>query len=284
MRAFIPALLALIWLGGAAASASDEEDFWQEMDRKLAAHGPEGFDTLSLGDSLLLATASNEEFGYLAVLDHGKARWSAHADPDAPACWRSTYERACQATSFGLLPAEAGGTTRFYIVADYYQAAGATRGHQLSFWRWKNGKAEAFYTTDFVTGGDAPQGVTVAGTEVAITGKGFWQHFSVCGACDGRQQSRHLRITPTGVEDLGVASLTPELDIIDALLGGAENLATPETAAMLKTSWHGNIFIIDPPVIGAHSVCLAPKDLPALTFRFAPDSKRIIAIEPGSCR
>jgi hypothetical protein len=294
MRVFFSAALALTLLGGSAAPAraSDEEDFWHEIDSKLAAHGPEGLaeetESLQLGDGIVAVVASNFEFGYLAVLDHGRVRWTAHADSAAPECWRGAYLRSCLPTQFissqlGLLPAEAGGAPRFYVVADYYQQAGATRGHQLTLWRWKNGKAEAFYDTDFVTGGEAPQAVTVTGDKIEITGKGGWQHFSVCGGCHGRQIRYDIRVTPTGIEHLGTVVLVPELDTVDELLGGNDAVATPEAVAVLKKSWHGNLFAMDP-VVADHSVCVAPDDNPALTFRFGEDPARIVAIEPGPCR
>jgi hypothetical protein len=287
VRASFSALLALIWLGG-GAWASEEEDFWHEMDAKLAAQGPkdlaEETESLQLGEGVLAVAASDPRFGYLAILDHGNLRWTAHADPASPDCWRGAFERPCSATKIAALPGEADGISRFYVVADYFQEAGATRGHQLSLWRWKSGKAQAFYTTDFITGGDAPQGVTLRGDEIEITGKGFWRNFSVCGACDGRQQTRRLRVSSAGVQDLGTASLFPGLDAVDALLGGNQEVATPDVAARLKKSWHGTIFIVDPPRFGDHSACLAPEDLPALTFRFNADSTRIVSIEPGACR
>ena len=75
-----------------------------------------------------------------------------------------------------------------------------------------------------------------------------------------------------------MASLTPELDAVDSLIG------SPDAPALLQKSWHDHIFLIDPPHIGDHSICMAPEDLPPLTFRFDKDSTRIIAIEPGTCR
>src|SRR5579859_90238 len=292
MRLLISALLTLVWVGG-TASASEEEDFWREMDTKLAAHGPEGLagetQTLVLGDGLLAVAASDFQYGYLAILDHGKVRWTAHSDPAAPRCWRGAYLRPCLPTQFfssqlGLLPADSAGAPRFYVVADYYQEAGATRGHEITFWRWKNGKAEAFYDIDFITGGETEtQGVKVKRDKVEVTGKGSWQHFSVCGACHGRLIRYDIRVTPNGTEHLGTVILVPELDIVDDLLGGHDELATPEAAAMLKKSWHGNLFA-DDPVVGDHSVCIAPDDNPALIFRFSKDSTHIVAIEPGNCR
>ena len=279
--------------------------FWDAVDGLLSARGPKGLaqfmtvNTLPLRQGTMLVAADWEDFGHLAVIENGKVAWSSSTDQNAPGCWRGAHDRPCMMADIGVHPPDIGllatgsdGAPRFFVQADYFQPAGGTRGHQLSLWRWTPGKAETFFTTDFVTGGDAAQGVAVAGNEVKITGKGYWLSFSVCGSCDGRQQTHRLRVTPTGVEDLGWTSLTPELDAVDLLLGrladkhATDDIATPAAAALLKKSWHDTIFITDPPTIGDHSACLAPEDLPPLTFRFGPDPKamRIVAVEPGPCR
>ncbi len=264
----------------------------------LAARGPNWQDaekpdnryldvqTAALGKDIVAVSASIDWLGHLAILDQGKLRWSTSTDPSAPGCWRGAPERPCAGTAIGPLSATSGGGPRFYVVADYAQVAGGTRGHQLSLWQWKDGKAELFYQNDFATAGDAPQGATVSGDEINITSKWRWSNISVCGACEGRQLVHQVRVTATGTQDLGLTSLTPELDAIDALLNKypTKDIATPQIAALLKKSWHGNIFIIDPPVVGEHSACVAPEDLPALTFRFSPGpAKRITAIDPGPC-
>lgn len=276
--------------------------FWEAVDGLLAARGLKALtefrtvDTLPLGPGTTLVEIDWEDFGHLAVIDNGKVAWTSSTDQSAPGCWRGAPERPCATSTgvlkppaIGLLPPGNDGAPRFFVQADYFQPAGGTRGHQLALWRWKNGKAEAFFTTDFITGGDAPQGVALDGDELKITGKGLWFGFSVCGACDGRQVLHRLRVTPTGIEDLGTTSLTPELDAVDALLAHltknrtTDEIATPEAAALLKKNWQGTIFLIDPPVVGDHTVCMAPEDLPPLTFRFADKSQRIISVEPGKC-
>ncbi len=42
--------------------------------------------------------------------------------------------------------------------------------------------------------------------------------FYSCGMCNGRQIQHRLRLTPTGIEDLGKRSLSPTLDLVDELL------------------------------------------------------------------
>jgi hypothetical protein len=315
-------LLGLAGLGSAALAASPEEAyraahdrvdtefdggdyesfapspalkaFWDSVDAVLAAEGAAGLSalaetgplvdvmTMKVTDDATLVAVNWDQFGHLALLDHGALRWSS-----GNLC---LLARPCAVTHFAALPPAADGAARFYVEAAYAQAAGATRGNQLSLWRWKDGEMEAFSRTDFATGGDAPQGVALAGDKLEITGKGFWSHFMVCGACDGRQEQHLLRVTPTGVVDLGMITLTPELDALDALLGRladnspTDDIAAPEAAALLKKSWHGNLFFMDPEVAD-NTTCIAPADLPPLTFHFAagPKAMRITAIEPGHC-
>lgn len=255
------------------------------------AASPDEVQTVALGKDLQLVATNRERIGTLTILDHGKVRWTVSSDSAAPGCWRGAEERPCAAERIGLLPPDAGGAPRFYVQAIYAQEAGGTVGHQLSLWRWKNGEAETFYTTDFITGGDMrPQGVTVTGNELDLVGKSYWPNLSMCGGCAGRQIRHHLRITPTGAEYRGTDSLNPEVDAVDDLIGrlgenrATDNIATPEAAAILKKSWHGKLFASDP-VVTDHAACIAPDDNPALTFRFAPSSTglKITAIEPGRC-
>jgi hypothetical protein len=279
--------------------------FWESVDALFSARGPDWqsaeapdhryliLQTQSLGEDLLAVSAVIDQFGHLAVLDHGKVRWSTTTDPAVPGCWRGAPERPCATidNGLGLLPADESGAPRFYVVAGYAQDAGATRGFQLSLWRWKDGRAQPFHTTDFVMGGEEEhQGVSVAGNEIGITGKSHWLNFSVCGACYGRQQVHRLRVTPTGVTDLGIVSVRPELDSVDTLLGrlktdqNTDSVATPEVAALVKKSWHGNLFAMDPVSTG-DTACIAPDDNPPLTFHFAPGpTPRITAVEPRTCR
>ena len=273
-----------------AATSADLVDFWKAVDGVLVAEGPGALaesntvelKTLPLSDGSRLFAVNLEQLGHLVLIDHGAVRWSS-----IELC---QFPRACFIADFGLLPVATDGALRFYIDGEYAQMAGATRGRQLSFWRWKDGAMETFHRTDYAIAAEAPDGATVTGDQATIASKGSWLHFSVCGACNGRQMQHRLRVTPSGVEDLGTVSLRPELDVVDNLLGRLANdqptadIATPETAALLKKSWHGNLFAMDP-VVADHMACIAPDDNPALTFRFAPGAKamKIIAIEPGKC-
>jgi len=276
--------------------------FWDAADGLLSARGPKALtqvlpvDFLPLRQETMLVAVTWEQFGHLAVVENGKVVWSSSTDQSAPGCWRGAPGRPCsmtgigiQSPGIGLLPAEPGGAPRFFVQADYAQFAGGTRGHQLSLWRWNGSKAEVFYTVDFVTGGDAAQGVVLVGDVLEITRKAFWSRLSVCGSCSGHQVRHRLRVTPTGIEHIGTDSLTPELDTVDELLvrlaenQATDDISTPEAAAMLKTSWHGNLFIMDP-IVASNAACIAPDDNPALTFHFAPGPvARIAAIEPGRC-
>jgi hypothetical protein len=163
-------------------------------------------------------------------------------------CWRPMPGvRPCYTQHIGLLPNDASGAPRFYIEAGYAQVAGATTGHQLSIWRWNGEVATPLYVTSFAGIGDAPQeGVHVAGDTIRIVQKDQWTVLDPCGACDGRQVAQLLRLTSRGVSDEGTVSLTPELDLVDAIytkfrLGqAADALATPAVLQFMRQLWVSN--------------------------------------------
>jgi len=83
------------------------------------------------------------------------------------------------------------------------------------------------------------------GTEFAngiltIGEKDDFRAFYGCGSCEARQMVRKLRVTPTGIDDLGKFTTTPELDLIDELFWRLSNnspttdIAAPQVARFLQ--------------------------------------------------
>jgi hypothetical protein len=170
---------------------------------------------------------------------------SQGSDAEQLRCWRPMAGvRPCDIQDIGLLPNDAGGAARFYIEAGYAQVAGATTGHQLSIWRWNGAVATPLYVNSFLGMPDAEQeGVHVNGNTIRIVQKEYWDILDPCGACDGRQMARLLRLTSHGVLDEGTVSLTPELDLINEIYSrikagqSAEGLASPSALQIMRQSW-----------------------------------------------
>jgi hypothetical protein len=80
---------------------------------------------------------------------------------------------------------------------------------------------------------DEPVGVRYEDGLLKVRLKGGLKRFFACGDCDGRQLDWMIRVTPGGaIEDLGLTTVTPELDLIDELLDRvAHGLPTAELAS-----------------------------------------------------
>jgi hypothetical protein len=141
-------------------------------------------------------------------------------------------------------------------------------------WRWDGHAAAPIYSTSYSVGGDGEdQGAHVEGNAIRISAKGSYRMLRACGDCDGRQLVQQLKITPLDqVNDLGTTSLTPEVDLVDALLArvkaneSAAELADPAVIAVIERYWndaqsHGGdpLFINEPETVtnqgGRHELC-----------------------------
>ena len=121
---------------------------------------------------------------------------------------------------------------RFYVNAGYAQPAGGTIGRQTSIWRW-DGQSPMLLWIGFHHAMIAQElGVEFDGRVFTIGEKQYFRSFFVCGSCEGRQMAHRLRLTATGVQDLGLTSLTPELDLVDELFWRlAEGRSTADIAS-----------------------------------------------------
>lgn len=120
----------------------------------------------------------------------------------------------------GKLPPDEKGRPRFYVDAGYEQAMGFTIGKQTSIWLWDGDRAELQWigSHEFMidqgigTTFDEDKGVLMIGQ------KGDFRTMFDCGVCIERPMEQRLLITKSGVEDLGLRSLVPEMDAIDEFL------------------------------------------------------------------
>lgn len=142
--------------------------------------------------------------------------------------------------SVGVLPSDASGRPRFYVDAGYAQSIGATVGNQTSVWRWDGDTARLLWIDlhDFMI--DQKIGTEYKDGILAIGEKDEFRTFFSCGSCEARQMVRRLRVTPTGIENLGKVSTTPELDLIDELFWrlaychSTIDIAAPEVSRLLR--------------------------------------------------
>ncbi len=238
--------------GRASRDAGIYQDVLAELDPNLHIV------TLKLGTETTLISTNENAIGQVLIAVGGPGRppelWrmDMHVPEDGPyaeqlRCWQALARiRPCAAVHIDALSPDAQARPRFYIDAEYAQPAGATRGRQLSVWRWDGRTAIPLYVASYTIGGDAEnQGVTAEGEVLRIGGKGFYQALSPCGACDGRETVQRLELTASDrIEDLGTTSLTPELDLIDTLYTRVKNrrptgnLASPEALTVIEETWN----------------------------------------------
>ncbi|HEY1632575.1 MAG TPA: hypothetical protein VGF56_14765 [Rhizomicrobium sp.] len=177
--------------------------------------------------------AANAKFPTLAAWTVDAAR-SDCRDADHAVCGPLSGRAA-------LLPADASGHARFYVEATFAQQMGETVGGQTSLWNWDGQSVSPLLVTDYLYMLDQNQVARFDGTSVRIREKQDFKTFSSCGACLGRQVDQVIKIAPDGVRDMGRASVTPELDLIDAAFDRlhrgqpVEGLASPQAVKAMES-------------------------------------------------
>jgi hypothetical protein len=116
------------------------------------------------------------------------------------------------------LPKTSTGHLRFYLDATTNPWAGGTYSKELSVWEWTGKEAVQQFISPYSVSVNSSQGVKLAGSLLKVSLKEELKTFSSCGMCREPEATWNLRITPTGVEDLGTDFLQPEYKFIDALL------------------------------------------------------------------
>ncbi len=145
-------------------------------------------------------------------------------------------------SELGLLPENAQGRARFYIDAGYEQLMGATIGKQTSLWQWDGDHAELLWINFYPFMIDQALGTSFDNDKgtLHVGEKGEFRTMNSCGSCIDRPLDQSVLITKTGIEDLGIRSLTPELDRIDDLFWRLQKgqptirIAAPQVTSFLK--------------------------------------------------
>ena len=273
-------------------------------------------DTIKLAPNLFATTVSEDETGTVFIIGprDGKPSvlWSIHtaqpqsADPHGLiTAWQ--IERAsdnCREkkpddswdlcgplyASLGILSPDVEGRPRFYIGGGYAQSAGFTIGKQMSVWRWDEDHPTLLWIESYSFMIDQKTGDRFANGIFTIGQKEDFRTFYSCGMCNGRQIQHRLRLTPTGIEDLGKRSLSPTLDLVDELLWrlghnrSTSDIASAQVAKLLKPQFESaksesekispgweSVGMLDDtttaPILGGKRVCFtADSDLGRLYF------------------
>jgi hypothetical protein len=240
--------------------------------------------TLELAAGTTLLSSNDAGAGHWVIVTHTAAGtpalWPVERLPPQPGadtlrCFRAEAgSRPCAVWRLQRLSTDVGGMPRFLVEAEYTQAAGATRGHLLSLWRWDGQAATPIHAVSYTVGGEGyDEGAEAQGDVVRITSKQGFRMLQACGSCDGRQVEQRLRLTPNDeVQDLGATSLTPELDLVDELLARlvqhqpigdlAEVLALGPLERMVsaaRVSADAPLFMSEPETVrensGRHELC-----------------------------
>jgi hypothetical protein len=129
---------------------------------------------------------------------------------------RAYYNGPLNVASIVPLPRAANGHARFLV--DAYQAAdGGTALAQLSIWEWDGAFANPLLVECYEYAGDFHR-LRFKGRTLRISTKEPLCTLFGCGMCQEPQGVWTVRVTPTGVEDLGHRFLQPELQWADELL------------------------------------------------------------------
>jgi len=147
---------------------------------------------------------------------------------------------------FGFVPSDDKGQQRFYLEGSYAELAGMSVGAQLSVWVWDGSNLKSQYVGVYSYYIDQPAGVRLEGDILRVRVREQYRMFSTCCDDEGRPMDWNLKLTSTGIQDLGYSPVSSALETMDELFYRTENglntddMATPEvrkkTRALLRRS------------------------------------------------
>ena len=177
---------------------------------------------------------------------HLLASW--HASRAGDACvTRHTYASGVcgpmTSVSLGALPFSRSGQPRFFVRATYSKDMGGTDDEQISVWSLTNDIPRLEWINIYAEGGEeetVPNGIEYKDGMLLVAEKHEFNTFPSCGSCSGRQMIHRIRVTPDRLQDEGLGSVHPELDVIDNLFQKIANgqqatgLASPQVVNFLR--------------------------------------------------
>jgi hypothetical protein len=141
---------------------------------------------------------------------------------------------------FDRLPNDKMGRRRFYLDGTYAEYAGLSAAAQLSIWTWDGTVLRPQFTGTYTFYIDQPVGIRIDGEFLRIRVRDQYRTFHTCCDDEGRPMDWNLRLTPTGVEDLGKTPVVSELETIDELfyriarVMAADDIASPEAQSQAR--------------------------------------------------
>jgi hypothetical protein len=163
---------------------------------------------------------------------------------EALAAWRAENAHlgvgSVQPAELAILPTDAKGHARFYIVGIHSQGGGSTIGEQISLWVWDGVTALPQLTRNYAVYVDQAVGTRIEGDLLKVQQKKFFRTLSSGVDSPERQTDWIVRITPDGMKEVGEKSLVPELDAVDELFyrvingKSASDIAAPAAIVAAK--------------------------------------------------
>ncbi len=138
---------------------------------------------------------------------------------------------------FGSLPDDDKGRVRFFLDGSYAQSAGLNVAAQLSVWVWDRSEPRLEFVGTYFHYIDQPVGTRLEGEFLRVRVRDQYRTFSTCCDDEGRPMDWNLKLTPTGVQDLGYSPVPSPLEALDELFYRtakgipAGDLATPPVLA-----------------------------------------------------
>ncbi len=237
--------------GGEEFISADELDSWKliPLDGRIVAVA---VNYLSAGTAFLLGRDGKGDFRPLWSLDEARKR--APRLPGIIASWAAeNATNSCRlrggwkyggcgplSSNVGRLAPARDGSPRFYVLGTYVQEWGATSSRQFTAWAWRQGKAELLYRGVYHYMYEKDEDDLFADGLIRLREKHGFKAFIACGACEGRQMYHRLRDEGDRIVDLGLTSLVPDLDLVDAFLARilagkpSADLAEESVAARVK--------------------------------------------------
>jgi hypothetical protein len=182
---------------------------------------------------------------------HYRVVWSVndfaeqHPQPHELSAWAYHFpdnDRFPVVGAVHTLP-DRGGTPRFYVSGETNCTAGAVERWQISIWEWQGEQVVLLFIGDYSAHMDSA-GVSLQGDLLRLHTKEFLKVINpLCGGCVEPSGVWTLRLTPTGVEDLGHVTEDPLWQLIDELLDRTQRgenvsaLAAHQVAADLRASF-----------------------------------------------
>jgi hypothetical protein len=147
------------------------------------------------------------------------AAWSAQAATGECGEKAGYYYPICGPLygGFGSLPDDGKGRRRFFLDGSYAERAGLNVASQLSVWVWDGSEPRLEFVGTYTFYIEETEGTRLEGEVLRIRVRDQYRTFSTCCDDEGRQMDWNLKLTPTGVQDLGYSPVPSPLEAVDEL-------------------------------------------------------------------